>query len=127
MIGVSVALVLMTVADRTLRGRPDGEPGPVGRRPSPSRPEAHNTDLARYLHELGVTQVVITGVDTSVGVESTARQAHEHGFHVTLATDAVTDVNAAAHDNSIQHVFPRLGETGTTDDVLALLSPDLRS
>ena len=81
----------------------------------------HNTDLAAHLAELGVTQVVVGGVATSIGVESTARQAHEHGFHVTLVTDAMTDLNPAAHDNTISHIFPMLGETGTTKDILAFL------
>ena len=61
------------------------------------------------------------GVTTSAGVESTARQAYEHGLHVTLATDAMTDLNPTAHDNAITHISPRLGETGTTKDILALL------
>jgi nicotinamidase-related amidase len=81
----------------------------------------HNTDLAPHLTELGVTQVVVCGVATSLGVESTARQAHEHGFHVTLPIDAMTDLNPAAHGNTVSHIFPMLGETGTTDDVIALL------
>jgi nicotinamidase-related amidase len=81
----------------------------------------HNTELAEHLAGLGVTQVVVVGVATSVGVESTARQAHEHGLHVTLATDAMTDLNPAAHENTITHIFPMLGETGTTADVIALL------
>lgn len=82
----------------------------------------HDTDLADHLRELGVTQVVICGVSTSQGVESTARQAHEHGYHVTLPIDAMTDVNPATHDNSITHIFPALAETGTTADVLAHVS-----
>jgi nicotinamidase-related amidase len=81
----------------------------------------HNTELAAHLTELGVTQVVIGGVATSIGVESTARQAHEHGFHVTLVTDAMTDLNPAAHDNTISNIFPMLGETGTTRDILTFL------
>jgi nicotinamidase-related amidase len=81
----------------------------------------HNTDLAEHLNKLGVTQAVVVGVATSLGVESTARQAYEHGLHVTVATDAVTDSNPAAHDNSITHIFPMLGETGTTNNILALL------
>jgi nicotinamidase-related amidase len=81
----------------------------------------HHTDLAQHLSDLGVTQVVIAGVSTSVGVESTARQAYEHGLHVTLATDAMTDTNPVAHDNSVTHIFPKLGETGTTNEILALL------
>ncbi|OIJ93295.1 isochorismatase family protein [Streptomyces colonosanans] len=79
----------------------------------------HNTDLAEHLQELGVTQVVVCGLSTAIGVESTARQAHEHGFHVALPIDAMTDLDAAAHENSATLIFPRLGETGTTAEVLA--------
>ena len=81
-----------------------------------------NTGLFETLTELGVTQVVIAGIATSMGVESTARSASELGFNVTLAIDAMTDTNEAAHKNGISHIFPRLGETGTTDEILALLA-----
>lgn len=80
-----------------------------------------NTDLDAHLKKLGVTQVVIVGIATSIGVESTARQAHEHGFNVTLAVDAITDMNADAHTNSVTRIFPRLGETGTTQEIIDLL------
>ena len=80
-----------------------------------------NTDLEAYLKGRGVTQVVLAGVATSVGVESTARHAYELGFHVVLATDAMTDMRAESHAHSLAHVFPRLGETGTTREILALL------
>jgi nicotinamidase-related amidase len=81
-----------------------------------------NTDLEARLRAKGVTQVVLTGVATGTGVEATARQAYEAGFNVTLAVDAVTDVRAEAHEYSLKHVFPRLGETGSTQDVLDLLA-----
>lgn len=80
-----------------------------------------STDLQEQLRDLGVTQVVLAGIATSIGVESSARQAYEAGFNVTLAIDAMTDLVAEAHQNSIERIFPRLGETGTTADVLALL------
>jgi nicotinamidase-related amidase len=79
------------------------------------------TGLNEHLKKLGVTQVVIAGVATSIGVESTARQAHEHGYHVSLVIDAMTDMNADAHVNSTTRIFPRLGETGTTQEVVGLL------
>jgi nicotinamidase-related amidase len=81
-----------------------------------------NTGLEQHLKDLGVTQVVIAGVATSIGVESTARHAHEHGFHVTLAVDAMTDMHADAHHNSITRIFPRLGETATTQEIIELLN-----
>jgi nicotinamidase-related amidase len=82
------------------------------------------TGLEDWLKERGATQVVVAGVATSVGVESTARQAHELGFNVTLATDAMSDRSIEAHENSVSRIFPRLGETGTTAAILALLPAD---
>jgi nicotinamidase-related amidase len=82
------------------------------------------TGLAERLRGLGVTQVVVTGVSTSGGVESTARDAHEQGFNVTLPVDAMSDRDLARHEYSAGIIFPRVAETGTTQDVLdALAAP----
>ncbi|MFG2223232.1 isochorismatase family protein [Streptomyces sp. NPDC048644] len=81
----------------------------------------HGTGLDLELRRRGVTQVVFAGIATSIGVESSARAAHEHGYHVTVATDAVTDMDEAAHRNSLEKIFPRLGETGTTEAIIKLL------
>jgi len=80
-----------------------------------------NTDLEAHLRSLRVTQVVIVGVATSNGVEVTARQAYELGFNVALATDAMTDLHADAHAYSVTRLFPRIGETGTTQEMIDLL------
>jgi nicotinamidase-related amidase len=80
------------------------------------------TDLDAKLSALGVTQVVIVGVATSFGVESTARHAYDHGYNVVLATDAMTDLHAEAHENSVTRVFPLLGQTGTTAEIVALVA-----
>ena len=79
------------------------------------------TGLEKLLREKGVTQVVLVGVATSIGVESTARQAFELGFNVSVAVDAVTDMSAEAHANSVERIFPKLGETGTVADVIRLV------
>lgn len=85
------------------------------------------TDLDTVLRDRGVTQIVLTGIATSVGVESTARNAHDLGYTVALAIDAMTDLNPGAHEYAVSAVFPRLGETGTTQDVLDLLAARQRS
>jgi nicotinamidase-related amidase len=64
---------------------------------------------------------VVAGVATGTGVESTARQAYETGFNVTLAVDAMTDARPDAHDYSIANVFPRLGETGSAQAIIDML------
>ena len=81
-----------------------------------------STDLEAQLETKGVTQVVVTGVATGTGVEATARQAYEQGFNVTLALDAITDVRPEAHAYSLASVFPRLGETGSTQDIFNQLA-----
>jgi nicotinamidase-related amidase len=80
-----------------------------------------DTDLYSRLKKLGITQVVLAGISTSIGVESTARQAHELGFNVTLALDAMTDTNQEAHDNSVARIFPRLGESASAKEIIALI------
>jgi nicotinamidase-related amidase len=79
------------------------------------------TDIEGQLKARGVTQVVVTGVVTSGGVEATARQAYEQAFNVTLALDAMTDMREEAHEYSIRNFFPRVGETGSTQEIISLL------
>lgn len=81
----------------------------------------HGTDPDRELRGRSVSQVVLTGIATVIGVESTARAAHEHGYHVTAATDAVTDMDPDTHRVSVEKIFPRLGETDTTAAIVELL------
>jgi nicotinamidase-related amidase len=86
-----------------------------------------NSKLKEYLASERVTQVVICGVATTMGVESTARQASELGLNVTLAIDAMTDRSLEAHTNSIERIFPRLGETGSTQEIIEWLEKSERN
>ncbi|XHS78440.1 isochorismatase family protein [Burkholderiaceae bacterium UC74_6] len=79
------------------------------------------TSLEQFLRRKGITQIVLCGIATSIGVESTARQAFDLGFNIAFATDAMTDLNAEAQANSLARIFPRLGELGSTAELLALL------
>jgi nicotinamidase-related amidase len=79
------------------------------------------TSLDQQLKALGVTQIVLAGVATSVGVESTARSAYDLGYNVVFLTDAMADLDPVNHAHAIEKIFPRLGESGTSSDLLALL------
>jgi nicotinamidase-related amidase len=79
------------------------------------------TPLDEALRQRGVTQVFLTGIATSMGVEATARSAYDLGYHVVLVTDAMTDRSADAQRYSVETTFPRLGETETTENVLERL------
>jgi nicotinamidase-related amidase len=79
------------------------------------------TFLDAYLRQRGVTQVVLAGISTSIGVESTARSAYDLGYNVAFVVDAMTDRDPDNHRHSVEKVFPRFGEIARTDDVLTLL------
>ena len=79
------------------------------------------TPLDDYLRQRGVTQIFLTGVATSAGVESTARSAYDLGYNVVLVIDTMTDLNAKAHRHSVDRIFPRIGETEATERVLEVL------
>jgi nicotinamidase-related amidase len=98
------------------------DPQPGDHRISKRRRSAfHDTGLDTLLRDLGVTQVMLAGVSTSSGVESTARSAHDHGYNVVLATDAIADPDPDLHRHSIERVFPKLGETATSAEIISFL------
>jgi nicotinamidase-related amidase len=81
----------------------------------------YGTDLDLQLRRRRVTNIVLCGISTSIGVESTARDAYERSYNLTFASDAMTDTNAEAHDRALRIIFPRMGEIGTTDEILEKL------
>jgi nicotinamidase-related amidase len=132
-------VVLVVVADgprgRVEQGRPPGQLPPefyalvpdLSRAPNDhhvtklTRGAFSGTDLDEYLRGQGVTQIVLAGVATSNGVDWTARSAFDLGYNVTFALDAMTDVDPENEEHSVRKIFPRIGETGSTDDILAVL------
>src|ERR1700722_9941613 len=84
-------------------------------------------DLDLELHRRQVTGIVLAGISTSIGVESTARAANERGYELTIVTDAVTDTDEDAHLNSLRAIFPRIAELATTEEVFTSLDRFERS
>ena len=84
----------------------------------------HNTDISldAELKKRDITGIVLAGVSTSIGVESTARAAFERGYNIAFAQDAMTDLVASAQENSLKVVFPRIGELDSTDNIIKALA-----
>ena len=76
------------------------------------------TSLDDYLRQRGVTQIFLAGIATSAGVESTGRSAYDYGYNVVFVVDAMTDRDAETHRHCIEKVFPRFGETETTENLV---------
>ena len=78
----------------------------------------YGTDLDLQLRRRGVTQIVLCGVSTSIGVDGTARAAYERSYTVTIASDACADLDPAMHEVVMTKMFPRVAEIDTTDAIL---------
>jgi nicotinamidase-related amidase len=79
------------------------------------------TDLDLQLRRRGLTTLVLCGIATEFGVESTARDAFERGYDQILVADAMTGISAESHTNALERIFPRLGRVRTTEQVLAAI------
>jgi nicotinamidase-related amidase len=80
------------------------------------------TDLEQQLKSRGIDTVVLTGISTNAGVESTARQGTGLGFGFVLVEDACSSQNAEHHRFAFENIFPRLTRVRSTDEVLAALA-----
>lgn len=69
----------------------------------------HGTDLDVQLRRRGITQIVLAGIATNMGVESTARAAWEHGYSIIFAEDATSSFSTEMHRFAFDNIFPRLG------------------
>src|SRR6202040_4046630 len=79
------------------------------------------TDLERQLKSRGVDTVVLTGISTNAGVESTARQGTGLGFGFVVVEDACAGHDAEQHRFAFEKTFPRLARVRITDEVIAAL------
>jgi nicotinamidase-related amidase len=81
-----------------------------------------DTDLEQRLKSRGIDTVVLTGISTNAGVESTARQGTGLGFAFVLVEDACSSQNAEHHRFAFENIFPRLTRVSSTDEVLTSLA-----
>jgi nicotinamidase-related amidase len=72
----------------------------------------HGTELDLQLRRRGITTVVLGGIATNFGVESTARHAWEHGYAVVIAEDACTSRSAELHTVAVEVIFARVAQSG---------------
>ncbi|MER5871756.1 hydrolase [Streptomyces sp. NPDC002044] len=79
------------------------------------------TELDLQLRRRGVHRIVLAGISTSVGVESTARTAWENSYELVFAEDATADTDAESHAHSFGKIFPRIGRVASTAEVIAAL------
>ncbi len=83
----------------------------------------YGTDLDLQLRRRGIDTIVLCGISTNFGVESTARDAYERGYHQVLVEDACSSRAAEDHAFPFRAIFPRIGVVRSTEAVLRALQP----
>ena len=81
----------------------------------------YGTDLDVQLRRRGIENIILTGVATTIGCDTTAREAYQHGYNVIAVEDAMTDFNGALHRGIVNGIFTRLGRVRSTEQVLKMI------
>jgi nicotinamidase-related amidase len=81
----------------------------------------YGTELDLQLRRRGITTIVLGGIATNFGVESTARDAWQSNYAVVVAEDATTSVDAELHRLAIEKILPRIARVRSTTEILAAL------
>ncbi|WP_438445131.1 isochorismatase family protein [Gorillibacterium sp. sgz5001074] len=79
----------------------------------------YGTDLDLQLRRRGITTIVLCGIASGIGVDTTAREAFAHGYQVIFAKDAMTGFSEEEHEHVMKVIFPRIGRIRSTEDILA--------
>ncbi len=81
----------------------------------------YGTDLELQLRRRGIRTIVLSGISTNHGVESTARFAYEYGFNQIFAEDAMSSMSADMHNMAINVALKRIGRVRKTDEIISSL------
>ncbi len=87
----------------------------------------HGTELDLQLRRRGIKTIVLGGIATNMGVESTARQAWEHGYEIVFADDAISSINPELHSFAMQSIFPIIGRVRRSADIMASVKSVVRN
>ncbi len=79
----------------------------------------YGTELDLQLRRRGIKTIVLGGIATNYGVESTARDAYEHGYQLIFASDAMSSRKASDHEFAITRIFPRIGRVRNTSEIVS--------
>jgi nicotinamidase-related amidase len=81
----------------------------------------YGTDLDLQLRRRNIDTIVLCGISTSAGVESTARFAFEYGYQQIFAEDATSARAAGEHEYVVKNIFPKIGRVRSTEEILGAL------
>jgi nicotinamidase-related amidase len=84
----------------------------------------HGTELDLLLRRRKIEGIVVCGIATNFGVESTVREAWQHGYAVVVAEDACSSLSVELHDFAVTKIFPAIARVRSTAEIeVEILTP----
>lgn len=84
----------------------------------------YGTDLDLQLRRRGIDTIILCGISTSIGVDTTAREAYQLGYNQIFVEDAMTASTREEHDYVCKYIFPKIGQVRTLKEIIDNLSKD---
>lgn len=81
----------------------------------------YGTDLDLQLRRRGIDTIVLCGISTNIGVETTAREAFQYNYQQVFAEDAMTALSEEEHNHTVKYTFPRIGRVRRTEEIVSAL------
>jgi len=82
----------------------------------------YGTDLDLQLRRRGIDTIVLCGISTGIGVDTTAREAYQQGYNQIFSIDAMAASTKEEHDYVCNYIFPRIGQLRTTEQIILSLT-----
>jgi nicotinamidase-related amidase len=79
----------------------------------------HATELDSVLRRRGIDTLVLCGIATGIGVDTTAREAYQLGYDQVFAVDAMSGLSEREHEYVTEYIFPKIGRVRLTEEILS--------
>lgn len=77
-----------------------------------------DTEVEVWLRSLGIDSIIFSGIDTSICVESSLRDAFNHGYDVVLISDATASNNLDHYNSTLDNIRNYYGLVMNLDEFI---------
>ena len=84
-----------------------------------------DTEVEVWLRSLGIDSIIFAGIDTSICVESSLRDAFNHGYDVVLISDATASNNLSHYNSTLDNIRNYYGLVMNLDEFIGNSGKDI--
>ena len=78
-----------------------------------------DTEVEVWLRSLGIDSIIFSGIDTSICVESSLRDAFNHGYDIVLISDATASNNLEHYNSTLDNIRNYYGLVMNIDELIS--------